>query len=173
MVHVEHNMTLELCRFRPPKSVKPYVMCIVEIVLLWARGYNNVQLAWGSGMISIPHKPSRSLLQSTILWWPPAICWIWFKWNLNFSLSANKPYNKIHCYHLDFDTHHSQPKKLMAQYMKCYSSISTIQGFKCFYIQPKYIIHPYRKCHLSIHIYASLVLSFIHIHKISSNVSKL
>lgn len=34
MVHVEHNVTQELYRFRPPEGVKPYALCAAEIVLL-------------------------------------------------------------------------------------------------------------------------------------------
>lgn len=98
--------------------------------------------------ISIPHKPSRSLLQSTILWWLPAICLTWFKWNLNFSFSANKPYNKIHCYHLDFDTHHLQPKNHGTIYKVLFIHIHNTR-FQMFLHTTK-IIHPYRKCHLSI-----------------------
>jgi hypothetical protein len=34
MVHVKHDATHDLFRFRSPEDVKPYVICAAEVVLL-------------------------------------------------------------------------------------------------------------------------------------------
>jgi hypothetical protein len=50
MVRAERNVTQELYRFTSLEGVKPYVLCVVEIVLLWSRGYNDALLARGAGV---------------------------------------------------------------------------------------------------------------------------
>lgn len=50
MVHVEHDVTQGLYRFRPSEGIRPYVLCVVDIVLLSSRGYKNLLLARGDGM---------------------------------------------------------------------------------------------------------------------------